>query len=76
MPSSAELLPFLYAAAAEPLGIYLLCPDPNLLRMRLSGVRNQHGDPLLAKLQFRVAPPGDVIGCGPADALWVVNPPT
>lgn len=68
MPSPTEVASLLYAAAAEPLGIYLLTPNPLGLKRILYSARYRLKDPRLAHLQIRTDP------TNPGGCLWVVNP--
>lgn len=51
-----ELALILYAALAEPIGLLLQAPEPELARQALYKARREAADPALAKLQIRLSP--------------------
>lgn len=79
MPSQSEWVSFWHMALAEPLGIYLISPDPINLKSSLYAARARARDPALSHLQIRTAPPAlddpNYPGLGPRNALWIINPP-
>lgn len=59
---------FWYLALAEPLGLWIKCPDPARTKSLLNTAKRATNDPHLSDLQLRTDP-SDV-----AHGLWIVNP--
>lgn len=66
--SNASFLNYWHAAAAEPLGIYILSSDPIRLKHVLYRARMEAKDPRLSLMQVRTAPNN------PSGELWILNP--
>lgn len=58
-----SLLPLLYSALSEPIGLLLFTPQPERARQALYRARVQANDQALAALQFRLLGPTDLAIC-------------